>query len=679
MKANETTINAYLSQANTQFIIPVYQRNYDWKKEQCQQLIDDILNTGKDHGISSHFIGSIVTIFDDVYSSSSVKELTVIDGQQRLTTITLVYIALLNLARKQNNIMLEEEITETYLINKFAADPEKLKLRPTENNDKALKSLLLHREDEFVEYSRIIENFNYLKGRINEHNQGIIREGLKKLVFVEISLDRDKDDSQRIFESLNSTGLDLSQADLIRNYILMNLKREDQQKIYSNYWQPIENACTHSESNANKVSGFIRDYLTIKNREIPNKSKVYQAFKSNFPLPDLQGLKEMLEIIRTYAMYYSKLINPEKEQDRDIRGQLHYINKLETTVSYPFLLEVYDDYTKNIIDKETFIEILELVQSFVWRRFIAGLPTNSLNKIFMKLYEEIDKSDYLQSLQRALVKRKSSQRFPRNVEILEILKEKDVYSIQTRNRMYFLDKLENFQNNEPVVLDNLTVEHIFPQRPDKKWRASLSEGDFQKMQDEFLNTIGNLTLSGNNGALGNKPFREKRDLPEKGYRDSRLFLNKHLASLEKWDVEELEKRFAIIMERFLRIWSYPDIPVDFESNHQEVNIFEAEDPKYKKLEYFIFENQKKIESNITTLYKYVMRELFRRHPETFFQTDLGEKVELNKDKTKMREARAISGSYYIDCNLSNRSKFERLKHALRIFDMTDDLFIKYAN
>ncbi len=274
MKANETKVEDFLSANKTQFVIPVYQRNYDWSTQQCKQLLDDILEVGSEKGMNAHFIGSIVFVHDDVYTSSKIKELTIIDGQQRLTTLTLIYLALHNLAKKTNNHRLADEISETYLINKYASEEEKLKLKPTENNDKAIRYLMRDIEsEEFKVFSKIVDNYNYFKSRITEDNLNYVTDGLSKLMFVEISLDRRKDDPQRIFESLNSTGLELSQADLIRNYILMGLNRKDQHKIYNNYWEVIEKYAKDEISNVSKVSDFIRDYLTLENKKIPNKNK----------------------------------------------------------------------------------------------------------------------------------------------------------------------------------------------------------------------------------------------------------------------------------------------------------------------------------------------------------------------------------------------------------------------
>ena len=247
MKASEVNLTKFLAQADTQFLIPVYQRNYDWSTVECKQLFDDIISVGIDENKLSHFIGSIVYIHDDIYSSVGINELSIIDGQQRLTTITLLYIAIFVYAQEIGNTTLVNKIMETYLINKFADEGAKLKLKPTENNDKALKYLLRNNpSDSFVEYSRLIENYNFFISSLSSNNFEILQKGLSKVIFVEISLERGKDDPQKIFESLNSTGLELNQADLIRNYILMGLKHKDQTYIYENYWNIYRGKC-HSQ------------------------------------------------------------------------------------------------------------------------------------------------------------------------------------------------------------------------------------------------------------------------------------------------------------------------------------------------------------------------------------------------------------------------------------------------
>lgn len=683
MKANETKVEDFLSSNRTQFVIPVYQRNYDWSIGQCKQLLDDILEVGTSKKMNAHFIGSIVYVHDDVYTASRIKELTVIDGQQRLTTLTLIYLVLLRLAKELKDERLVNEISETYLINKFAPEEEKLKLRPTESNDKALKYLLrCDNYEEFQDFSKLVDNFNFFKGRITEENYQVVLEGLSKLMFVEISLDRVKDDPQRIFESLNSTGLELSQADLIRNYILMGLNRRDQNKIYQNYWEVIEKLAKDETLNVSRVSDFIRDYVTLENKKIPNKGKVYLEFKAKYPTNTIGELETNLAGIKALVKHYNKLINPKNETDKEIRLQLKYINRLEINVAFPFLMKVYDDYTGSKIDKQTFIKVLNLIQSFTWRRFILGLPTNALNKIFMSLYDKVDSSNYFFSIQKSLLQRPGVQRFPKNVEVVDALKVKDVYNIKSKNRIYLLEKLENFENNERVEIEgnpDITIEHIFPQNPDSKWKMNLGNDEYVFIKENYLNTIGNLTLSGNNGKLGNKSFLEKRDLEGAGYKDSRLWINKYLSILEKWDKAEIERRFDQIAERFLKIWELPSITIEEEYNG-EINIFEAEDPKFKKLEYAIFIDQKIEVNQVAKLYVEVFKQLFELQPETFFTTDLGLKIGLTKNPNEngLRQAIPINDTYFIEANIDNMGKFDRIKQALIIFDIEDELTIKYA-
>ncbi len=689
MKANETKVDKFLATNETTFAIPVYQRNYDWTLFQCKQLLHDIIETGKNDKTNAHFIGSIVYVHDDVYTASGLTELTIIDGQQRLTTITLIYIALYRLAKELDNQMLVNRIQKTYLINEFAPEEEKLKLKPTENNKEALRHILNSTDgEEFKGYSKIIENFDYFRSAINAENFEVIQRGLSKLIFVDIALDRQKDNPQRIFESLNSTGLELSQADLIRNYILMGLSRTNQDRIYKSYWEVIEKNAKDETLNKTRVSEFIRDYLTLKNKEIPNKGDVYAKFKEKYPTSTIDELELVLTELKSLVKYYNKLTNPKNEPDKLIRTQLEYINRLEINVAFPFLMKVYEDFSNDIIDKATFISVLSTVQSFTFRRFILGLPTNALNKIFMGLYDKVEPNNYLFSIQKSLLQRSGVQRFPRNTETINALKEKDVYNIKPKNRTYLLERLENFQNNEPVAIEgnsDITIEHIFPQNPDPKWKIELGADEYNLIKENYLNTIGNLTLSGNNGKLSNKPFLDKKvmnvDGKEQGYTFSRLWLNRDLKEKSKWDKTEIEKRANTISERFIKIWEIPEIDIELEATNDEINIFDAEDPKHKKLEYAIFFNQKLEVTQVAKLYIEVFKQLFDLQPETFFTSEIGDRLSLTKtpETSGLRQAVPISETYFIEANIDNMGKFDRIKQALTIFGFEDELSIKYAD
>ncbi|MEN9612501.1 MAG: hypothetical protein RLZZ628_3315 [Bacteroidota bacterium] len=684
MKANEGRVEQFLSTYNTVFTIPVYQRNYEWTNAQCKQLFTDIEKIGQDETRHAHFIGSVVYVHDDIYSASGLTELTLIDGQQRLTTIILIYTAVAKLCKALGDTR-EEQITKTYLINQFAKESDKLKLRPTEANEKALK-FIIHSErgDGFKGgYSRLIENYDYFSQSIHQNNYEIILRGLSKLMFINIALDRYRDDPQRIFESLNSTGLELSQADLIRNYILMDLKRDQQNFIYKQYWEYIEQHTKDEVTTKTRMSDFIRDFLTVQTKEIPNKSDIYMKFKEKYPRGNFDTLENTLKMLRNLSPLYYKLLNPRYENDKEIRLELEYISRLEINVAHPFLMKIYEDYSTNFIDKKDFIEILNLVQSYAWRRFVVGLGTEGRNKVFMNLYEKVDRADYLKSVQIAFAKLGGINRFPDNQETKKALKLKDFYNVSPRRRLYFLEKLENFQNKELVKIENnsnLSVEHIFPQTPEARWKTDIGVDDFGFIKEHYLHTIANLTLTGYNSNMGNKPFLEKRDMAG-GYKDSRLWLNKQLSKCEKWDKREVEKRFEAISERFFKIWL--EVRVDGTNAFQEVNIFEAETPRNKKLEYAIFKDKKLQVNKVSELYMVIIKELLNISLELFFTTDLGAKLNLSKpaepNAEPLRQTIWLNDLYAVEGNMDSIHKFEKIKYALTVFDLQNELFIKYVD
>ena len=417
MKASPIQLNKFLQKQDTQFVIPIYQRNYDWSEEQCKQLLEDIIEVGRSPKDEAkvHFIGSIVYVCNDEYTTDEIEQYVIIDGQQRITTITLLLIALYHQAERLEDNRLAETIYEYYLINKNADDDSyKVKLKATENNERDLHYLLNKIPIPDSAYSNIKNNYNFFAKHITEDNREIIYDGFKRLLFVEIRLERGKDNAQKIFESLNSTGLDLSQADLIRNYILMGLEPSEQTRLYNQYWAIIESNAKHE--GVSYVSDFIRDYLTIKIGDIPNKNKVYSTFKKEFKLDKLNELENMLLSLRTFSEIYKLFINPDYIEDRDIKDEISYIKYIEINVSYPFLLQVIDDYNKDIINKDILLRILRFVQSYACRRFIVDLPTNALNKIFMNLYRQIDKSDYEKSLYYYVLTRSGKVRMPSNNE-----------------------------------------------------------------------------------------------------------------------------------------------------------------------------------------------------------------------------------------------------------------------
>lgn len=683
MKANELQINYFLQAPNVQYVIPVYQRNYDWTNTECKELLNDIISVEiEDRG--THFIGSIVFVHEGTYSTSEVKELVIIDGQQRLTTINILYVALYRFAKENNKPQDAERLYNMFLTNQYVQNEEsKLKLKQNDANSLAFKAIMLGTENGYSTFSNVTENFNYFRGSINDDNFKTILSGLNRLIFVEISLERDKDDPQRIFESLNSTGLDLSQSDLIRNFILMDLPPKEQNKIFETIWNPIEENAKDLVKQNSLVSDYIRDYLTLRNKKIPNKNKVYFEFKSLYSNKKDENYLQELEKIKSLSTHYKKFINPNIVFDSNIRKELEYINRLEINVAYPFLLQVFEDTENGLLEKAELIKILKLIQSYAWRRFIVGFPTNALNKIFMSLYSEVDTEQYYDSIALALVKKRGNGKFPTNEDLKTALKDKDLYNTQPKNRNYLFEMLENHNNREFVDTSNerITIEHIFPRNPNEDWSNDLSSEDYFLFKEKYLNTIGNLTLSGNNGALSNKSFIDKKEMNvdgnEQGYKFSRLWLNSYLNLLDNWDVSKYDERLNIIYERFLKIWEYPNIDFAEVDDSEEQNIFDAENPTFKKLEYFIFENTKIEEDTIAQMYFYIIGKLYENNSQLLLSNQTVLKITRNNNDFRIPQE--VINGWYIESNIDNNTKFNILKKLLSLFEMEDDLSIKYSS
>lgn len=687
MKASPIQLNKFLQKQDTQFVIPIYQRDYDWSEEQCKQLLEDIIEVGRSPKDEAkvHFIGSIVYVCNDEYTTDEIEQYVIIDGQQRITTITLLLIALYHQAERLEDNRLAETIYEYYLINKNADDDSyKVKLKATENNERDLHYLLNKIPIPDSAYSNIKNNYNFFAKHITEDNREIIYDGFKRLLFVEIRLERGKDNAQKIFESLNSTGLDLSQADLIRNYILMGLEPSEQTRLYNQYWAIIESNTKHE--GVSYVSDFIRDYLTIRMGDIPNKNKVYSTFKKEFKLDKLNELENMLLSLRTFSEIYKLFINPDYIEDRDIKDEISYIKYIEINVSYPFLLQVIDDYNKDIINKDILLRILRFVQSYACRRFIVDLPTNALNKIFMNLYRQIDKSDYEKSLYYYVLTRSGKVRMPSNNEIFNYLSDKDLYNAKSKMKLYILERLENFENKEKVAIignSDITIEHIFPQKPDLKWRTEISENEYKLFSEKYIHTIGNLTLSGNNGALGNKSFQEKKymnkDNGEQGYSYSRLWLNRSLNDIDEWNISNYKRRTETLIARFLQIWSIPqnlemkDLP-EFNINNIDLNTVTN-----KSIEYAIFFDKQLTGDKYKgiKLYNYILKQLFELYSEEEFIYKFRNILRLTENPNELHRCQPLNSTYYYDTNLSYYQIFSNLKKILEELGLSDELSIKF--
>ncbi|RVY85080.1 DUF1524 domain-containing protein [Helicobacter pylori] len=500
--------------------------------------------------MNGHFIGSILYVrVDDTHSSP----LLIIDGQQRLTTITLLFIAL----RNHSSDEVKRKEMESYLINSGNDGDKKFRLILSESDKDTLLSLIDKDRRKPSEPSvKIMENFKLFEEWIRKNTDKLetIFKGLEKLMIVWIALKKGKDDPQLIFESMNSKDIELTQTDLIRNYIVMETEDEKQEDFYNQYWRAMEEDFKQNEK---LFVRFVKHYLTIKIGKIPNEKRVYEAFKDYRQKKGIE-IENLLKDLQKYCGYFCQIAF-KKEADKDLNKALSFLVDLEMDVVYPLLLELYSDYSDGVLSKQDFIPIIALTESYICRRAVCGLGTNSLNKVFPSFTKKINKDQYLESIEAHFLSlEKTTGKFPKDSEFKDSLITIDFYKF--KKNKYFLERLENFDTKEPVNTQKCNIEHIMPQTLTPKWQRDLGE-NFQAIHDKYLHTIGNLTLTGYNEEYSNNSFQEKRDM-EKGFKQSPLRLNQSLKDLEVFGEEEIEKRANDLADWALKIWTYPKLDAE---------------------------------------------------------------------------------------------------------------------
>nr|WP_231203102.1 DUF262 and DUF1524 domain-containing protein [Helicobacter pylori] len=553
MEAKEIKLLEFIKEnQKNQLVIPIYQRVYSWEKEQCKELWDDIIKIGGDDKMDGHFIGSILYVLDGFKHSDNT--LLIIDGQQRLTTITLLLTALRN---HLSDEVKRKEIEDHYLINSGKDGDKKFKLILSEPDRDTLLSLIDKDRRKPSEPSlKIVENFKLFEEWINKNTGKLetIFKGLEKLMIVYIALKKEKYDPQLIFESMNSKGMELTQTDLIRNYIIMETEVEKQKIFYEKYWRAMEE---DFKQNKKWFDRFVRHYLTIKTREIPNINKVYVALK-DYRQKEGIGIENLLKDLQKYCGYFCQIAF-KKEADKDLNKALGFLVDLEMDVIYPLLLELYSDYSDGVLSNDDFRHSIALIESYICRRAVCGLGTNSLNKVFPSFTKHIQKDEYFKSLEAHFSYLTEKQRFPNNDEFRNLFITIDFYKFKKRE--YFFERLENFEREERVPTHEYTIEHIMPQKLTEEWKRDLGE-NFQEIHDKYLHTIGNLTKTGYNPEYSNKSFQEKRGM-EGGFKNSPLRLNQGLRDLESFfGEEEIKKRANDLADLALKIWTYPKLDAE---------------------------------------------------------------------------------------------------------------------
>lgn len=567
MKATEAKLLDFLKKS-PQFVIPIYQRTYSWTEKEVRQLWDDILRAGQNDDISAHFIGSVVYVEKGLYSISAQSPLLVIDGQQRLTTVSLLIAALAAAIGEGEPIegFSPRKLRNYYLLNPEEEGERHFKLILSQTDKASLISILKDAPQPKEHSIRITENLKLFQELLADQKENLetVCKGIAKLMVVDISLDRDQDNPQLIFESMNSTGRELSQADLIRNFILMGLEPELQTRLYESYWRPMELAFGQ-EAYTTHFDGFMRHYLTVRTGEIPKMGEVYDAFKKHARSSRVAeaGVGSLVAELHAYAGHFCAMALGT-EDDSELNRAFHDLRELKVDVAYPLLLDLYHDYQSQILSRENFLNAVRTIESYVFRRAVCAIPTNSMNKTFANMGKTLKKDRYLESLEAAFLLLPSYRRFPKDDEFKRELKIKDLYNF--RSRSYWLRRLENHGRKERVPVDEYTIEHILPQcdnDPEKVpavWREELGD-DWEDVWETYRHTLGNLTLTGYNSEYSNHSFAEKCNM-EGGFAQSPLRLNKNLGAEGTWNKDAIEGRAAYLAAQAVSVWQAPELDAE---------------------------------------------------------------------------------------------------------------------
>lgn len=677
MKGSEAKIFWFMEGADKRYLIPVYQRKYDWKQDNCRQLYEDLKKVIRENRVS-HFFGSIVS---SVVANGSKVEYHIIDGQQRLTTVTLLLLAMRNLLAQgkitSHTERLHEQIEQRFLIAPWAQMNDRIKLRPIRRDKDALERLFGAEED-YDRASNLTANYLFFCELLlhGEETVDALYDALGRLEIISITLDGG-DQAQLIFESLNSTGLALNEGDKIRNYILMGLPTQKQNELYETYWEKIEK-CT-----VNDVSTFMRDYLSIKQQVTPNISNVYRDFKQYAESAHLP-VGELLADILRYARFYERIFRCGSESEHTEQDAcLHRMARLEIGVTRPFLMEVLRLNQDEILSGDEIVQIFRITENYLFRRSICDVPTNALNKIFLNLNREIMRyadgspAEYVGKFIYALLSKKDSGRFPNDEEFGAHLSHKLFYPLRGKSKAYLFERLENYDTVETkdiygrVDANIYTIEHIMPQKLTPTWTAALGE-NAAEIHEVWCHRLANLTLTAYNSNLSNMSFVEKRDM-KGGYRDSGLRMNQKIAGKDTWGLAELEERDHELVARAKEIWAYPQTsfrPIQREldsctldDEHVDLTGREIVRYRYRDTEQVVFSWVEMFEHILKFLHSQDKTVLFRVASDTnipYLATYIG------SQKEKLRMPLRIDEGIYVEKHSATIAKLATLR---RLFDL----------
>lgn len=661
------------------FRIPVYQRNYDWSESNCNRLLDDIYSIIQSG--DKHFLGTIV--FMAAKSGGfSLQEYVIIDGQQRLTTLMLALKALAVVAENVGDNCYHE-IEEQYLHNKYCDEEFKVKLKPIKTDNNQFLLLLENKIDEMDEDTHIYRNFMLCKEQFERWGEKGIRpsqvlDALTKLEIVEIVLTKGEDDPQVIFESINSTGLELSNADLIRNFLLMNA--EDQEKLYENYWLYIEKTLRNKTDYSN-LDAFFMQYIVYRTSKPVNNRQLYNSFVKLFK-DSGYSQEGILKELRYYAEIFGAFVYGSDKYSAQINKLLYRLRVLNQTTCYPFLFHVFDDYHQGIITEETVEKILQFILAYLLRRMVCGVPSNTLRGLFTYLYNRIfkvssNKQKYYETLNKFLFTVSSKDVIPSAAEFERALQKTNIYGNNALCRFLLLD-IENGDGKEILQAENLTIEHIMPQTLSADWNYIRPEE-----HEEYLHTLGNLTVTGYNSELSNKGFAEKRDIIREN--SKAVVLNCDVLDKDSWGITDIQaraKRLAGIVLTRYRIDRVVDESIEFEYI-ETLTLDNYDAVTGKKLVSFKLFGETYRQNKYALMLLDVIKLLDKKKPGKLqmlagnnysFNASKRKHVHLNVDGADMRLPWKVTDGVYLEANLSAWSCVRFIENLLPEFGVEKNQF-----
>lgn len=661
------------------FRIPVYQRNYDWSESNCNRLLDDIY--GIMQSGDKHFLGTIVFVAAKS-GGFALQEYIIIDGQQRLTTLMLILKALSVVAESVGDDCYHE-IEEQYLHNKYCDEEFKVKLKPIKSGNNQFLLLLEDKIDEMDEDTHIYHNFMLCKERFERWaeksiNPSHVLDALTKLEIVEIVLTKGEDDPQVIFESINSTGLELSNADLIRNYLLMNA--DDQEKLYENYWLYIEKTLRNKMDYSN-LDAFFMQYIVYKTSKPVNSRQLYNSFVKLFK-DSGYSQENILKELRYYAEIFGAFVYGSDRYSDRINKLLYRLRVLNQTTCYPFLLHVFDDYHQGVITEETVEKILQFILAYLLRRMVCGVPSNTLRGLFTYLYNRIfkvasNKQKYYETLNKFLFTVSSKDVIPSAAEFERALQKANIYGNNALCRFLLLD-IENGDGKEILQAENLTIEHIMPQTLSADWSHIRPEE-----HEEYLHTLGNLSVTGYNSELSNKSFAEKRDIIREN--SKAVILNSDVLDKESWNVADIQaraKRLAGIVLARYKIERILDDSIEFEYI-ETLTLDNYDEVTGKKLVSFELFGETYRQNKYALMLLDVIKLLDKKSPGKLqtlaennysFNSTKRKHVHLNLDGSGMRWPWKATDGIYLEANLSAWSCIRFIENLLAEFGFEKDQF-----